>query len=394
MIINSENATKIDSYLKDNDEAEIGKWPIELSGEKKIVSFYKFPLKLLHYNINNGRFASEKRKFEKDLGRELNSLDKEDAKQIKDLLLRIFPDKTKALKEDLRQKGQMEPGVITFDGFVINGNRRMAIFEVLHKDEPTGKWEYLEAIRLRPDINPIDLWKLEAGLQLSKEKKADYSPVNELLKLKEGYNAGLKPEEIAAAMYDWTPEEVENSLERLKLIENFLVYFRQEENYGFIQEFGLHEYFINLQKYILKGAKKRGIKKQEIQREIEGAFQLIFDSALAQKESKKKKRGITHQNIRRLGKIYGDAYTKETYFSELPTKKKKKVGEVFEAFKSAEETMEMIEKRNEPLKLVTTAIKALQNIDTKSKHFLKEEVKKMLYDLNNEIAKLLRKFKN
>jgi len=141
MIINSENATKIDAYLKDNDEAELGKWPIELSGEKKIVPFYKFPLKLLYYNINNGRFAAEKRKREKDIGRELNSLDKEDTKQIKDLLLRIFPDKTKALKEDIRKKGQMEPGVITFDGFVINGNRRMAIFEDLHKDEATGKWE-------------------------------------------------------------------------------------------------------------------------------------------------------------------------------------------------------------------------------------------------------------
>lgn len=394
MIINSENATKIDSYLKDNDEAELGKWPIELSGEKKIVRFYKFPLKLLYYNINNGRFATEKRKLEKDIGRELNSLDKEDAKQIKDVLLGIFPDKTKALKEDIRKKGQMEPGVITFDGFVINGNRRMAIFEDLHIDEPTGKWEYLEAIRLRPDISPKDLWKLEVGLQLSKEKKADYSPVNELLKIKEGYEAGLKPEEIAAAMYDWTPEEVENSLERLRLIENFLIYFRQEENYGFIQEFGLHEYFINLQKYILMGAKKRGTKRQEIQREIEGAFQMIFDSALMQKDTKKKKRGITHQNIRKLGKIYSDTYTKETYFGELPTKKKKKVGDVFEAFKSAEETMEMIEKRNEPLKLVTTAIKALQNIDTKSKHFIKEEVKKKLYDLNNEVAKLLRKFKN
>ena len=392
MIINSENATKIDAYLKDNDEAELGKWPIELSGEKKIVPFYKFPLKLLYYNINNGRFAAEKRKREKDIGRELNSLDKEDTKQIKDLLLRIFPDKTKALKEDIRKKGQMEPGVITFDGFVINGNRRMAIFEDLHKDEATGKWEYLEAIRLRPDINAKDLWKLEAGLQLSKEKKADYSPVNELLKIKDGYDAGLNPEEIAAAMYDWTPDEVEDSLERLKLIENFLDYFGEEGHYGFIQEFGLHEYFINLQKNIFKGAKKRGTKKQEIQREIEGAFLLIHDSALLQKDTKQKKRGITHRNIRKLGKIYRDAYTKETYFGELPTKKK--VGDAFEAFKSAEETMEMIEKRNEPLKLVTTAIKALQNIDTKSKHFIKEEVKKRLYDLNNEVAKLLRKFKN
>jgi len=78
----------------------------------------------------------------------------------------------------------------------------------------------------------------------------------------------------------------------------------------------------------------------------------------------------------------------------LPAEKDKNVGGVFEAFKSADETLEMIEKRNEPLKLVTTAIKALKNIDTASKHFFKEEVKKKLYELNNEVAGLLRKFKN
>lgn len=94
MIINSENATKIDSYLKDND-AELGKWPIELSGEKKIVPFYKFPLKLLYYNINNGRFAAEKRKKEKDIGRELNPLDKEDAKKLKTFCLKFFRIKQK-----------------------------------------------------------------------------------------------------------------------------------------------------------------------------------------------------------------------------------------------------------------------------------------------------------
>ena len=104
MTIYSENATKIDLYLKSNPETKIGNWPIELSGEKRILPFYKFSTDLLFYNINNGRFAVEKRKLEKDLGREIDSLDKEDAKKIKDLLIEIFPEKTKALKEDIKKK--------------------------------------------------------------------------------------------------------------------------------------------------------------------------------------------------------------------------------------------------------------------------------------------------
>jgi len=121
---------------------------------------------------------------------------------------------------------------------------------------------------------------------------------------------------------------------------------------------------------------------------------LIYDSALLQKKKKKKKRGISHRNIRKLGKIYEDTYTRETYFEELPKDGKKNIGDVFEAFKNAEETLEMIEKRTEPLKLVKTAIKALKNIDKDSKHFLKHEVKQKLYELNNEVAELLRKFRD
>jgi hypothetical protein len=191
MKIQSNKAKEIDAYIESHDP-EIGKWPVEISGQKCILPFYRIPINpYLKYNVNNGRLAMDVQQWEKDYHRKLDACDEEDAKIIRSLLLELDPEKTRILKGDLKLKGQIEPGVITHDGFVINGNRRMAIFEELHDDEPTGKWECLEVVRLDPNISERDLWKIEAGLQLSKDKIAEYHPVNELLKIKQGISAGL-----------------------------------------------------------------------------------------------------------------------------------------------------------------------------------------------------------
>ena len=196
----SERSKLIDAYIQEHPESEIGNWPLEIGGEKQIHPYYKIPIKeFLNFNINNGRFSMEKQKLEDDFNRSLDVTNEEDEVIIKNLLLSIDKDKTQLLKEDIKSKGQIEPGVITHDGFVINGNRRMAVIMELHEEESTGKWANLEVIRLSSSISEKDLWRIEAGLQLSMGKVLDYHPVNELLKIKQGYKAGLKPKEIAAA---------------------------------------------------------------------------------------------------------------------------------------------------------------------------------------------------
>ena len=101
------------------------------------------------------------------IGRQLDPYQVEDANIIRAILLELDSQKTKDLKNDKHQKGQLEPGVITYDGVVINANRRMAVLSELHKKEPGGKWEHLEAIRLPENVGEKDLWRIEAGLQLS-----------------------------------------------------------------------------------------------------------------------------------------------------------------------------------------------------------------------------------
>jgi hypothetical protein len=309
------------------------------------------------------------------------------------MLLDLDPDKTETLKKDFHQKGQMEPGVITHDGIVVNGNRRMAVLECLHEDEPTGKWKYLEAVRLSPAVGEKDLWRIEAGLQLSKDKVAEYHPVNELLKIKEGINRGLSAEEVAAAMYAWKAGEVKEALERLKLIDNFLYFLVQPGNYGVIKNFGLHEYFIDIQRRVIAPAKRKGVRKTELNKRLEYTFALIRAGILVQSRGKSKRKGFTHWDIRNLDRVFSDAHAKAAFVERLEEAKDMRSvpeEEVIEDFRDAIEILDMREERDQPVRLIEKAINALQSIDTESEHFCCERVKQAA-DRLSELVQNIRK---
>ncbi len=385
----SERAKLIDAYIKEHTDAKVNNWPLEIGGKKVIYPFYKIPIKeYLNFNINNGRFSMEKQQLEIDFNRNLDATNEEDEGIIKNLLLNIDKDKTQLLKEDIKSKGQIEPGVITHDGFVINGNRRMAVIMELHDEEPTGKWDSLEVIRLPSSISEKDLWRIEAGLQLSMGKVLDYHPVNELLKIKQGYKAGLKTKEIAAALYGRTEDWVKESLERLQLIDQFIIFFGRHGNYGLIKTYGLSEYFIDIQKSIIAASKKNNIKKREIQKRIIYAFTLIRAKIL---NKKNKSKTITHWDIRRLGKVFLDLYAKETFLENLSKKKNPKDVSpevVIDDFQNSVEVLKNQADKDEPVKLINRALKALEIIDEESEHFKKEKVKSNMIKLSERVRYL------
>lgn len=393
MKLRSERARLIDQHpaLK----TEIGKWPMEIGGVKRMLPFYAFPTDLLCYNANNGRLAMDTRQWELENGRELNGSDPADAAVVRQILLDLDAEKTAALKEDLHKKGQMEPGVISHDGIVINGNRRMAIIEELHCEEPTGRWTVLEAVRLPEDISEKDLWKIEAGLQLSKDRVAEYHPVNELLKIMEGINRGLSPEEVAAAMYAWKVDEVKEALQRLQLIDRFLDFFRQPGNYGLIKKFGLHEYFIDIQKRLIAPARREGVNKREEKERLGFAFALIRAGILAQSRGSSKRKGFTHWDIRNLHQVFSDAHARAAFVERMQRANDIRdvpVEQVIEDFQDAAEIIVMREERDRPVRLIERAINALESIDMGSQHLFNESVVKKverLLELATDIQRQL-----
>ena len=388
MSINSKRANDIDAYINGKKGAnKKGLQKVEIGGKIRLLDSYMIPLNYLLYNHANRRFNLEIQEYETSIGRKLDPSDKDDVKKIKELLLQDESEASK-LYEDLKSLGeQREVAAITHDGIVVNGNRRMATIEQLHKEEPTGKWNELWVVRLPEDISEKDLWKIEAGLQLSKEKVADYGPVNNLLMIREGKRAGLSLSEIAASMYGWTEKQVEADLERLNLIDIFLEFFGQPVNYGLIKKFRLHEHFIDLQKGLVEKLKAAGAPKKEITKKLEKAF--LFLRAYITKPDAI---NITHYDVRKICKILQDQKSTDALTDSFDDHKDIRLVPVEKLVDNLDRASDVIKNREDELKpgkLIDRAMNALNGIDRKGKHFKSDsDVKAKLKALDTIVKEM------
>lgn len=191
MSVESRNAKELDDYIASSPECKLNRSePYEIRGNREELEVYRFPLSYLAYNIRNGRFASELRELESDLGKFLDPENPDDARRIEELLLKD-KNQAKFMTKDMMRVGQLRPGAITWDGRIIDGNRRVAVLRRLHDETSEERFNYFEAVRLPPNMSAKDLWRIEAGIQLSYDLKATYGPINELLKIREGLDAEM-----------------------------------------------------------------------------------------------------------------------------------------------------------------------------------------------------------
>ena len=169
---------------------------VEWRGHPRSVPVISMPVDLLTYNPGTHRVRAQR---SLDAGRD-RELDREpfgaDGQSYLHQLLMGDPstpskiDPTfEALKEDLHQHGQTEPGIITRAGVLINGNTRRAALKVLGQ-------EHMRVGVLPADASLDDLQSIELSLQLRKDYKRDYSFMNFLLAIDERVAAGRPAAEI------------------------------------------------------------------------------------------------------------------------------------------------------------------------------------------------------
>src|SRR5262249_49660201 len=149
-----------------------------------------------------------------------------------------------------------------------------------------------EVGRLPPNVNEKDLWRIEAGLQFAKDFRLEYGPVNELLKLKEGRDRGLESAEISAALYGrFDKDQVEEKLEILKLIEQYLYHVGKPGEYHLVQEGHDVEKFNSLWGSVVAPLRRRNKTDPKIAKLVTIAFEMID------------KTDFTHWDVRELRKI-------------------------------------------------------------------------------------------
>lgn len=273
---NQDNKTNIDNYIENNPHCilELKSRTEIIDGESVVVPGYRLPLELIFYNIENGRFASQYTKLvRKNGGKDLDSTKKEDAKEIQKLLLELNPEDTNRTYVHL-QKGQTHLGLITQDGFLIDGNRRMSIISKLFEDKHDPKYGFIEVAKLDRDISKPDLWAIEAGISLGMDPKVRYGPINELLKLEKGIKSGFTPEQIADLLYGGDAEVIKEKLSKLDLMKEYLRDYYDGDDEDFSPLTNLDTHFTTLQENNA-AAEEKDIDIEEKQAMQKVGFRLI-----------------------------------------------------------------------------------------------------------------------
>jgi hypothetical protein len=198
---------------------------------------YKLPLSYCKFRVDNGRIRGRVKTYEKKIGI-LKPDDDQTQLEISKFLEQQDPTENNALKSLLKKNGQQQPAIITADGFLINGNRRLWALRKL-KEEVTGeRFKYIDVVVL-PGSGKVDaptyedIALLELRLQNQKSGKSEYSGMDKALQTRDYVSRGvllkeiLKDDPIYADMSDkdfnkaMKNFEIDN-FDTLKLIDKYL----------------------------------------------------------------------------------------------------------------------------------------------------------------------------
>lgn len=377
--MNTEREKAIDAYIKQHDDSKLpGPLPISIHGTIDLRPVYRLPINLLIFNLTNGRFAAELLDREEKEARSLDSTITEDAAIIRKFLLDQNEAETNALTDELVKNGQLDPGIITFDGAVINGNRRMSILQTLKEKTGDEKYDYLIVARLPRGVDHKDLWRIEAKLQFGRDYRLEYGAVNELLKIRAGRLSGLGAKEISQALIGrYSEKQVEDRLKILKLIENYLVYIGKPKQYKLIQENRIVEHFNSLHNNVISSL-ANSAQRGDIPKLTEIAFALTSTG------------NYSHWNIRELKKIAQVEKAKKELFKAFDGRGKlANKAVVTNAFSDAQSEVENKKYEGEPERLAKRALSALQGIDSAHSGVGKVEVQELLAEIKIETNRLI-----
>lgn len=209
-------------------------------------SVYDIDLSLLRYNRDNGRISCEMNEFS----------NKEDMDEMEIEKIIVDSDKQSfdKTKGDIENFGQLEAGVVTYNGLVIDGNRRFTCLRQLNRKNPSGQYNKFKAIILDQSHSKDRkiIKKLELNIQLKKEERVDYDPINKCLEAYKNINNGDFSIDEWSDASGMSVSKVKLMVEKASLISQFLKFIKKENNWRYAKFMKLDGPFEELAKEIMK----------------------------------------------------------------------------------------------------------------------------------------------
>lgn len=322
--MNRSERTALIKDAVDRAEEEAKKGSVPLRQERlwckdtwRPFDVFPVPVDGLIFNIDNRRFAAERKLMEEKLGHSLDPENSQtDEQSVISMLLDSsyhvdgdlvagFPSKDYlALRRDWQKRHQESPFWIRPDGTVRNGNRRLAMLKRIRAEEGVEGTRFVEAIIINPsEINEQELFEMEQREQLTENFKLRYTDINLLITLREAaegqqidWNDPEAIERVAGELQEFVSGDKTYAAIQLRAIKYMDDYLTHIESPGEYQKLiGQIERFRDVGKNMAK-------MLEDYPDDAVDMLQLQFAGISA---------GIRHGDIRSLGRLFRedrDAY--------------------------------------------------------------------------------------
>jgi hypothetical protein len=375
---------------------------VYFKGENHNLPAFKVDISFPLFRMENGRTKRKQLEFVFNHPARAHELDDPSSASAQSIQLAILQDMAEEsdLLELLKQ-GQHEPLLLRYDGYVVNGNRRLAAMRLIHSDVQKNKvgpdFSHVEVVRL-PELDEKEIRRIEQRLQMSQDGKADYNWVDELLTIQANIEEyGMTIPELARDMNKKKPT-VEKQLKMLSLIDMFLERTNKQGKYFEVESD--EQAF----KTLADGhAKYQGDStKQGMLLDL--AFPIILENEPG--ESKHKRIGKITENLSQIvAKIEADdAYEFEEARETTPSASKDILDSVpsinssrplslkltkdsseivHQAIRAVDRENDLQDRANGPAEAVTTAASLLKNIQVTSSMTKKKQFRGQLKAIQN-----------
>lgn len=392
-----ERKTKLAEIQSHSPEAE-NALKLPYQGETRAFNVYKIPLEFLVFNKENGRIASLVKSYVKE-HQAIDVETEEGSALIAKFLYNAHEERNKITREDIINNGQLNYGIVTSDGVIVDGNRRVTLLIDISNDTKLpqsvrDRSKFFLAAILPEEANDKDILRLETQFQMGADGKVDYNPIEKYLHAVDMLNKGFTLDEIKSYMGFKKVQEVKQAIDMVNLMDLYLEAYDYEGIYTQIPS-GAEDRLLKLNDAIKK-IKEGGISwiptdgKDEV---INDLRTICFDFIRLGEHNQEEYRAIMQGNYSFLANESIWKSFVKTYFErfdEVP--EEKSTEEVLEASKSDEDSTRLLRARDnkwkkvvqeaitetfneskisldnnkdkdEPLKLIKKAINALSSIN-------------------------------
>lgn len=214
---------------------------VPFQGKDMHLKIYSVPIDLPKYRLDNGRtyaaqaeFLATHPEYAKDFF--TKDLELDEAQRIQHALLDNMVNE-EGLLDYFKKEKQAESLILTHEGFVVNGNRRLcAMRKLLELD--ASKYSYFEHVNIviLPPADEKDIDQLEAELQVKPDIKATYTWYALALMIKKRRDEHKLSIDYLSRLYQKETSEVEELIELLNIAEIYLKEIGSEGQYHKLQQ--------------------------------------------------------------------------------------------------------------------------------------------------------------